>query len=579
MKPEENMKLEEKIRPQLSHTAFDRIARWLHAPHFSEESKQQIRALLSTDPSHLEDAFYTTLEFGTGGMRGVMGVGTNRMNIYTIRLATFALCQYMQKTSQASVQASVVIGYDSRNNSQLFAEEAAKVIAAQNMQVYLFDALRPTPMISFACRYFKAGAAIMITASHNPPEYNGYKVYWSDGGQVVAPHDGGIIQEFRSLEVDTVVPTVEIASDKIQRINVDQPYLDALPKPINQIPISIDVIYTSLHGTGSTIMREALAEFGVYKCTYVPLQTIPDGNFPTVKKPNPEEPQALELGIKTLEEMKGDILIATDPDADRMGVVVRNRGPVILNGNQIFVLMVEYILRTRRSLQQGVNSLPKNGSVGTVYVGTPLIEAICRKYGVHVTTVLPGFKYFAEKIRQWEATGEHTFIIGGEESYGTLYGTYTRDKDAIAAARLISEITAQAKLQGSNLYQELRRIWEEFGYFKEELFTLTFSETKEGREEMERVLEKVRHFPPTKIAGLRVITIDDLLKTEVSQRLDLPRSNVLGFYLEEGNKVIIRPSGTEPKVKIYLMANNRSESECDQILIRLKEGVEKEILK
>jgi phosphomannomutase len=324
-------------------------------------------------------------------------------------------------------------------------------------------------------------------------------------------------------------------------------------------------------------MRQALADFGILKCTYVPLQTVPDGNFPTAKKPNPEESEALDLGIKTLQEVQGDILIATDPDADRMGVVALDtsrpqRPPTILTGNQIYTLMVEYILRQKQG------RLPANGTVGTVYVGTPLIEAICKKYQVHTTTVLPGFKYFAQKIQEWEESGAYSFIIGGEESYGTLYGTYTRDKDAIAAARLISEIAAFAKAQGSNLVQELYRIWSEYGYYKEELLTLTFSETKEGREQMEQVLKKARTIPPENIGGLSVKRIDDLLKPEDCLRLQLPRSNVLGFVLESGNRVIIRPSGTEPKVKIYLMANSVQEVDCVQLISQLKEDVRKKIL-
>lgn len=567
---------------ELSHEAFDRIARWLNAPHFSEASKEEIRGLLDKDPSKLEDAFYTTLEFGTGGMRGIMGTGSNRMNIYTVRLATLALCLYIKRSKgNKSVKPAIVVGYDSRNNSQLFAQEAAKVIAGQRIQVYLFDALRPTPMISFACRHYHASAAIMITASHNPPEYNGYKVYWSDGGQVVSPHDVEIIKEFRGLEIDTEVPLGSLQDKLIQLINLDREYIAALPKPIASMKDSrldqIEVVYTSLHGTGSTIMRQALTDFGILKCTYVPLQTVPDGNFPTAKKPNPEEPEALDLGIKTLQEVQGDILIATDPDADRMGVValdtsLQQRPPTILTGNQIYTLMVEYILRQKQG------RLPANGTVGTVYVGTPLIEAICKKYQVHTTTVLPGFKYFAQKIQEWEESGAYSFIIGGEESYGTLYGTYTRDKDAIAAARLISEIAAFAKAHGSNLVQELYRIWSEYGHYKEELVTLTFSETKEGREQMEQVLKKARTIPPKNIGGLSVERIDDLLKPEDCLRLQLPRSNVLGFVLEGGNRVIIRPSGTEPKVKIYLMANSVQEVDCVQLISQLKEDVQKKIL-
>ncbi len=571
--------------PTLSPEAFDRIAIWLQSS-IDETEKEEIRNALDTDPHSLEDAFYTLLSFGTGGMRGIMGLGTNRMNIHTVGMATQALINYIMKVDPDSKH-SVVIGYDSRINSKIFAEIAARVVAASGSTAYLFDDLRPTPEISFACRFLKASSAIMITASHNPPEYNGYKVYWSDGGQVLPPHDSGILNEFQSVSGPDQVRLSEPDSPLIQRINVDAEYLKALPKPLNPSMVldqgkTIRILYSNLHGAGGTIMPEALKNIGIEHFAFVEAQRIPDGRFPTTKRPNPEEAQALELGRKQLILDGYDLFIATDPDADRLGAISAcfrpNKEPCfMLNGNQIFALMTQYVLDTLTQQKK----LPPRATVIKSIVATPLIDAICKKYHVQVVSVLPGFKYFAEKIRVWESQPESPqFILGGEESYGTLYGTHARDKDAISASRLLVEIACAARSHGKTLYDQLVALWDEYGVYKERLLTYSYPETKDGRLAMDELMKNIRLNPPSEIANKQVVLFEDLLMQKSSDQnssrlesADLPRSNVLIFTLEDEAKVIIRPSGTEPKIKTYLMARAQDEALCDAELSHLEEAL------
>ncbi len=556
----------------LSPQAFDQIAIWL-ASSIDESMKHELRKALDSDPSSLENAFYTSLSFGTGGMRGLMGIGTNRMNISTVGMATQALVNYIRKV-EARKKHSVVIGYDSRNYSFEFAQECARVIAGAGFTAYLFDGLRPAPMISFACRFYHATSAIMITASHNPPQYNGYKVYWADGGQVLPPHDTGIMKEYHAIKGPDEVVRAPLSSPLIQLINIDKQYLDALPPPLQPECLKksdLKVLYSNLHGAGGTVMQEALERIGITNFSFVHEQRALDGKFPTTTSPNPEEEASLQLGKERLLSEKYDLFIATDPDADRLGSVCRvGEAAHTLNGNEIFTLMTEYVLR----ILSTQNKMPKGPVVIKSIVTTPLIDAICKKYGVVLLEVLPGFKYFVEKINAWEKVpGSPHFVLGGEEAYGTLYGTHTRDKDAIVAARLLVEIAAAAKESSSTLYNELKRIWKEYGVYKERLINHGFPETKEGREAMKLLMESFRANPLQPFAGQKVVASQDLLKTGS----DLPRSDVLIYTLENEGRVIVRPSGTEPKVKIYIMTREDTEQACDARLSQLEQDIRKRL--
>jgi len=540
------------------------ISEWLNGP-YDDETKATIKKLLIENPKEIIDAFYTTLSFGTGGLRGLMGVGTNRMNSYTVSRATQGLANYLKKESKADTPLSVFIGYDSRHHSKSFAESAARVLAANGIHVYLCPEIRPTPFVSFGCRYKHCSAAIMVTASHNPKEYNGYKVYWNDGAQVLPPHDVGIIDEVNKitkLEQVKLVSTIHNSHIEYVDLSLDTAYLEAIknlqlyPEKNKTHGDKIKVVYTSLHGTGITLAPRAFADCGFINISYVEKQCIPDGDFPTLKSPNPEEKLALKLGIELLEKIEGDLLIATDPDADRVGVAVRHLGEVvILNGNQVACILLYHICEALIA----TNKMAENAAFIKTIVTTELFKEIANSYNKECFDVLTGFKYIAEKIREWESTENGPqYIFGGEESYGYLFGTIVRDKDAISTATLIVEAALQAKLQEKTLVDLLHEIYKKFGVFVENLISVKFDETKLGKEQMQKGMENIEKNPPKIINGIAVISLENYAKSTKTdlttgkvEKLVLPQSDVLIFRLEDGSKLIVRPSGTEPKIKIY----------------------------
>lgn len=536
---------------------------WLKGD-YDQETKQTILRLIQDNPIEIVDAFFTHLAFGTGGLRGIMGVGTNRMNPYTVRAAAQGLANYLkQSVSQQAL--SVIIGYDSRHHSRLFAEEAAKVLVANGIRVYLFSALRPTPLVSFGCRTKHCSAAIMITASHNPPEYNGFKVFWDDGGQVLPPHDGGIMKEMNQIISLSQVKVAKDLKDKNITIlgeEIDQAYLDCIGKYAfyadenKKYGKSLKIVYTSLHGTGITLMPKALESWGFPHVMLVDRQVVPDGDFPTVKNPNPEDKAALKLGIETLEACQGDILLATDPDADRAAVAVMHEGKVhILNGNQIASICLEHICEALSEQHR----MPKNGAFIKTIGTTELFKSIADAYGKLCVDVLTGFKYIAEQISKWEKNPNgYQFIFAGEESFGYLLGTHCRDKDAIVSCALICEAALHAKRQNKTLVDLLYDLYRKYGVFVESLFSINFDESKQGKEQMRKGMEFLKKQSPTHIKGIAIDTIEDYenstkthMKTGQIEPLQLPKSDVLLFWMADGTKLMIRPSGTEPKIKIY----------------------------
>lgn len=536
---------------------------WLSGP-YDEKTKETIRDLLKNNPSEITDAFYKNLTFGTGGMRGLMGVGSNRMNLYTIRGATQGLANYLLSQFPGKTL-SVLIGYDSRHHSKEFAEEAAKVLAGNEIKVFLSSDIRPTPWVSFGCRFKQCNAAIMITASHNPPEYNGFKVYWSDGAQVLPPHDQGIVEEAGKItdpnqvkHVDSVKnPLIEIVDD-----DVDDAYLQAskglaiYPKVNQENGASLHIVYTSLHGTGITLAPRNFRLWGFPTLSFVETQIIPNGDFPTAHSPDPGEKSTLALGIERLIEKKGDILIATDPDADRVGVVAMHENePIKFTGNQIACICVEHICRAYADQEK---SLEQSAFVKTI-VTTELFRTITERYGAKCFDVLTGFKYIAELIRDWEQNpGGNQYIFGAEESYGYLFGTIVRDKDAISSSALIAEIALQAKLNGKTLVNLLHELYETYGIYCEITDAIKFEDTKEGQDKMVLAMKFLRSNQFNEIEGYTVVKRDDYLTQESidlagqqKTALSLPVSDVLVYWLEDGSKLMIRPSGTEAKIKIY----------------------------
>jgi phosphoglucomutase len=533
-----------------------RVAPWLCGP-FDDKTQKAVRELLEGDIDTLTESFYTDLEFGTGGLRGKMGVGTNRVNKYTIGLATQGLANYL-KISFPNQDISVAVAFDSRNNSQKFAGYVADVLSGNGIVVHLFPELRPTPILSYAVRALGCQSGIVITASHNPPIYNGYKVYWEDGGQVIAPHDAGIISEVRKLTFGDVV---FVSNPKlIQSIgaSLDDEYLrmaksKMLSPETMQRNGDISIVYTSLHGTGITLVPKALANHGFSNVNLVEAQSVPNGDFPTVTSPNPEESQALDMGLKLCEKIGADLLLGTDPDADRVGIAVRDAEGkmVLLNGNETGSLLVFYHLQRLKEL----GKLDGRQFVAKTVVTTELIAAIANGFNVELKETLTGFKW----IRLCE--GKLKFVTGGEESYGYLIGDEVRDKDAVLAAVMLSEITAWAKSKGQTLVELLRDIHLQYGYYREGLLSIT-REGISGKAEIVQTMEKFRTNPPKTIDGSEVVEIRDLLSGESLDLLTgskttihLPSSNVLQFITKHGAKITVRPSGTEPKIKYYFSLN------------------------
>ena len=539
---------------------------WLGS-EFNEETRQEVREMLENDEKKLIDAFYQDLEFGTGGLRGIMGAGTNRMNIYTLGMATQGLSNYLiRHFGEKDIR--VAVAHDCRNNSRLFAETAANIFSANGFEVYLFESLRPTPVLSFAVRHYNCRSGIVITASHNPREYNGYKAYWDDGGQVVAPHDTGIIGEVRKITSVSQIKS-EGKPEKIISIGkeTDDLFLDEVLKmtinpDINRKYENMGIVFTPIHGTGSPLVPDALRLFGFRNIHSVPEQDIVDGNFPTVRSPNPEEPAALELALKRAVETGSELVMATDPDGDRLGVAVKDlRGEfVLLNGNQTGALLIYYIL----SQFKEKNKYAGNEYIIKTIVTSDLLDRIAEKYRVECYNVLTGFKFFAELIKLLE--GKKKYIGGGEESYGFLPGDYVRDKDAIASCALVAETAAWAKSRGKSLYELLIDIYVEYGLFREKLINIV-RKGKDGADEIKAMMEGYRNTPPFAINNCRVIRIDDYATlvsanciTGEKREMDLPVSDVLQFFLEDGSKISVRPSGTEPKIKFYFSVNTELSS-------------------
>lgn len=535
---------------------------------YDEQTKAEIHALIdSGDTAALEDAFYRRLEFGTGGLRGIMGVGTNRMNRYTVGMATQGLANYILKNVKGEL--SVCISFDSRNNSAEFAKITAEVLANNGIRVWLYDRLRPIPLLSFAVREKKATAGVMITASHNPKEYNGYKVFWSDGAQIISPVDKDIVAEVNAITDPSMVKFE--AGDKCAEITLmgaemDKAYMDAVTT-LMLSPESVErhkdmkIVYTPLHGSGVRIVPALLDRIGFRNIYHVPEQDVSDGNFPTVKSPNPENGEALSMAVKVADRENADLVLATDPDADRVGIAVRDNDGrmVLLNGNQTGSILTYYILRRRSELGR-LSS--RNYCVKTI-VTTELLRAICDKYGVKLYNVLTGFKYIADIVRRNEVDGGE-FVCGGEESYGFNVGQFVRDKDAPISCAMVAECAAWAADQGKTLYQLLQDIYAEFGYYKEGLVSLV-REGKAGAEEIAAIMVDMRNNPPKELGGTPVVKVIDYLKPEET---GLPSSNVLQFYSAEGDVVSVRPSGTEPKIKFYFGAHG---NDADAKISKMKE--------
>ncbi len=537
---------------------MDMVNTWLN-DNYDIETKNEIRRLMAEDQNELNESFYRTLEFGTGGLRGIMGVGPNRMNKYTVAAATQGLANYMKKNFPAT-ELKVAVAHDSRNNSRFFAEVTAQVMAANGIHCYLFEDLRPTPELSFAVRHLHCQAGVMVTASHNPKEYNGYKAYWDDGGQIVPPHDKAII-----AEVNAVTSLSQIRwegnSDKIQIIgkDVDDVYLDKiLALSVNPEAIrrhhDLNIVYTPLHGTGITMVPKALEMYGFTNVTVLESQRTPDGNFPTVASPNPEEKSAMELAIRKADEIGADLVLATDPDADRVGIAVRNdHGEMeLFNGNMTGSLLVYHLLS---QWQKNGRLTGKEFTVKTI-VTTELIRAIAESFNVECFDVLTGFKYIAEKIK--EQVG-HTFIVGGEESYGYLVGDFVRDKDAVSACCMIAELAACLADEGKTLYTQLKELYVKYGFYKEELLSIT-KKGQSGAAEIQKMMADFRSCPPKAINGSEVTKVIDYKASTATSSdgavttIKLPKSDVLQFFTADGTKVTVRPSGTEPKIKFYFGA-------------------------
>ncbi len=557
---------------------------WLKS-NIDDESKDSIRQMLEHNENELIESFYRNLEFGTGGLRGIMGVGTNRMNIYTVGMATQGLCNYMKECFKDREEISVVIAHDCRNNSRLYAETTAAIFSHNGIRAFLFDNLRPTPQLSFAIRYFKCQGGVVITASHNPKEYNGYKAYWEDGGQIISPHDKNIINEVNNIKsIDEVL--FEGDGSKVKMI--DPSFDDIYVEKVSELSLSPDIVkqysnikivYTPIHGTGVKLVPMSLKKFGFKQIYHVPEQDVVDGNFPTVISPNPEESAALAMALEKAEEVGADLVMATDPDADRVGIAVRdlNKKLVLLNGNQTGALLIYYLLR--RWSEKG-NLSGKEYIVKTI-VTTELLADIANKHNVKVYNVLTGFKFIADIIRQLE--GKMRFIGGGEESYGYLSGEFVRDKDAVMACALIAETAAWAESQCLSLYELLLRINQEFGLYHENLMSI-YKKGKSGAEEIKAMMERFRNEPPGQLGGSDVTCTYDYLKqvkldtvTGKTENTGLPVSNVLQYVTADQSKISIRPSGTEPKIKFYFSVKGKLEhpEDYESSIAALTEKIEK----
>ncbi|WP_027409823.1 phospho-sugar mutase [Anoxybacteroides tepidamans] len=568
----------------------EKYEQWMAYEHLDAEIKMMLQQK-NDDDKWLEDCFYKNLEFGTGGMRGEIGPGTNRMNIYTVRKASEGLARYIESFGEEAKKQGVVIAYDSRHKSPEFAMEAAKTLATHGIQTYVFNELRPTPELSFAVRYLNAFSGIVVTASHNPPEYNGYKVYGRDGGQLPPDTADEVIRYVNGVENELEIEVEEEMTLKQQGLiqiigeEVDRAYIEKL-KTISLNPqlskeVDVKVVFTPLHGTANKPVRRALEALGYKHVKIVKEQELPDPNFSTVKSPNPEEHAAFERAIQLGKEIDADLLIATDPDADRLGIAVKNEDGeyVVLTGNQTGGLLLHYILSQKK--EKGI--LPDNGVMLKTIVTSEFGHDIAASFGVDTVNTLTGFKFIGEKIKEYEQTGQYKFQFGYEESYGYLIGDFARDKDAIQAAVLAVEVCAFYKKQGMSLYEGLMQLFDQYGYYREGLQSLTLK-GKEGAEQIQSLLAAFRKQPPIEMAGKKIVMIEDY---KTSERVDtvtgektiitLPKSNVLKYVLEDGSWFCLRPSGTEPKAKVYFGVKGRSLTESKTQLEQLSEAVMKRV--
>ena len=559
------------IKPEI----LERVNSWL-TPAFDKDTQDQIKHMIASDPKGLEESFYKDLEFGTGGMRGVMGLGTNRINKYTLGKNTQGLSNYLQQ-SFPDESIKVAIAYDCRHNSNAFGKVVADVFSANGIKVYLFEDLRPTPELSFALKHLGCHCGIVLTASHNPPEYNGYKVYWQDGGQLVPPQDGEIISEINKLNYSEI--KFEANSNLIQYIgkDVDDVFIDNSVKngsfnTSSEAREDLNIVFTSLHGTSIMSIPETLKRAGYTKVNIVEEQREPNGDFPTVVSPNPEEPEALKMAMNLANKVDGDIVIGTDPDCDRLGVVVRNleNELVILNGNQTMILMTDFLLKQWKNADR-INS---NQFIGSTIVSTPMMSVLANAYNVECKIGLTGFKWIAKMIKDFP---ELDFIGGGEESFGFMVGDFVRDKDAVTSTLLACEIAAQSKAKGKTMYETLIDLYAEHGFYKERLVSLT-KKGIEGAKEIKQMMIDARENPLKEVNGSKVVRIEDYqLSTAknmingTEEDIDIPKSNVLIYYTEDGSKIALRPSGTEPKIKFYISVNTNLDNvsafkETEQLL-------------
>ena len=538
---------------------------WLSNDYFDEATKAELKAI-QDDENEIKERFYADLEFGTAGLRGVIGAGTNRMNIYTVRKATQGLANYIKKMGKAAQ--GVAIAYDSRRMSPEFADEAALCLAANGIKAYVFESLRPTPELSFAVRELKCTAGINITASHNPPEYNGYKVYWEDGAQITPPNDTGIMAEVKAVTDYSTVKTMDKETAKAENLYevigqaIDDAYMEQLKKQvrhldsIKEVQKDLKIVYTPLHGTGNIPARRVLKELGFENVYVVPEQELPDGEFPTVSYPNPEAKEAFELALKLAKEKDADLVLATDPDADRLGVYVKDSKTgeyITLTGNMSGCLLADYEISQIKELQ----GLPEDGALIKTIVTTNMADAIAKYYGVKLIEVLTGFKYIGQQILGFEQSGKGTYLFGFEESYGCLIGTHARDKDAIVATMALCEAAAYYKTKGKTLWDAMIDMYERYGYYKDDVKSITMKGI-EGLDKIQKILEDLRNNPPAQIGKYQVLSARDYKKDTIQNMktgeiiaTGLPSSNVLYYDLEDDAWVCVRPSGTEPKVKLY----------------------------
>ncbi len=561
---------------------------WLASEAFDDETKAELEAIRG-DEKEIKERFYKDLEFGTGGLRGIIGAGTNRMNKYTVGKATQGLASYILKNNPDGAKMGVAIAYDSRNMSPEFAERAALVLNANGIKSYIFDELRPTPELSYAVRSLGCTAGIVVTASHNPPEYNGYKVYWADGAQVVAPKDRGIIEE-----VNTVADFADIKTiDKEEAVkaglfnvigsDIDDGFVNAVleqavrPEEVKKAEDMV-IVYTPLHGTGNKPVRRVLKEAGFKNVFVVPQQELPDKNFSTVGYPNPEDPKAFTLAIELAKEKNADIVVGTDPDADRIGVVIKDKdgGYSVMTGNMTGALLTEYVLGGRKEKGR----LPKNAAVIKTIVTTEMVRAIAENYDAQLIEVLTGFKYIGEKIKQFEEDNSRTFVFGFEESYGCLSGTYARDKDAVGAAMLVCEMAAYYKNRGMTLYDALNELYEKYGVYREGVKSVTLKGI-DGAEQIQKIMAYLRANTPIEFAGHRTIWKKDYktkefvnIATGETEESTLPVSDVLYYNLEDGAWLCVRPSGTEPKIKFYMGVRGISVKEAERKVEAMENAVD-----